>query len=287
MNGTDILNLVVAAVFTVQIALGLTIIFGVMRVINMAHGEFFMLGAFTVVVVTEAGLSPWVGIVLGPVVLGALGVLVERGIIRRLYRRRDLSSLLATFGLSVVLQQAARLIWGPQSHTVPSPVSGTVNVFGTVYPAYRLVATGIALVVIVSVALLVYRSPFGIRVRGTIENAEVAASLGTNTSRISTVTFGLGAALAGFAGALMAPFIGVVYSMGLEATVRSFLVVITGGMGSIVGTFGGGTLIGGGESALSVPFGGTVAKILVLLIAIAVMLVRPQGIFSRGEARTS
>lgn len=285
MNGTDLLNLLVAAVFTVQIALGLTIIFGVMRVINMAHGEFFMLGAFTVVVATDAGLDPWIGIALGPVVLAAFGMLVERGVIRGLYQRRDLSSLLATFGLSVVLQQGARLIWGPQSHTVPSPIGGTVSIFGTVYPTYRLVAASISLAVIAGVALLVYRSPFGIRVRGTIENAEVAASLGTNTGRISTVAFGLGAALAGFAGALMAPFVGVVYSMGLEQTVRSFLVVITGGMGSIVGSFGGGALIGGGESALSVPFGGTVAKILILLVAIAVMLLRPQGIFSRGETR--
>jgi urea transport system permease protein len=238
-------------------------------------------------VATDAGLDPWIGIALGPLVLGAFGMLVERGIIRGLYQRGDLSSLLATFALSVVIQQGARLIWGPQSHTVPSPIDGTVSVLGTVYPTYRLVAAAIALVVIVAVALLVYRSPFGIRVRGTIENAEVAASLGTDTSRIATLAFGLGAALAGFAGALMAPFVGVVYSMGLEQTVRSFLVVITGGMGSIVGTFGGGTLIGGGESALSVPFGGTVAKILVLVLAIVVMLARPQGIFARGETRTS
>jgi urea transport system permease protein len=287
VNTTDILNLLVAAVFTVQVALGLTIIFGVMRVINMAHGEFFMLGAFTVVVATNAGLDPWIAIALAPLVLGLFGMLVERTIIRGLYQRRDLSSLLATFALSVVLQQGAQLIWGPQPRTVPSPIEGTVTVFGAVYPTYRLVAAAIALIVIAGVALLVYRSPFGIRVRGTIENAEVAASLGTDTGRIATLAFGLGAALAGFAGALMAPFVGVVYSMGLEQTVRSFLVVITGGMGSILGTFGGGTVIGGGESALSVPFGGTVAKILVLLVAIAVMLLRPQGIFARGETRTS
>jgi urea transport system permease protein len=287
MNTTDVLNLVVAALFTVQVALGLTIIFGVMRVINMAHGEFFMLGAFTVVVATDAGLHPWIAIALAPVVLGLFGMVVERGIIRRLYVRRDLSTLLATFALSVVLQQGARLIWGPQSRTVPSPVGGTVGILGAVYPTYRLVAAGIALAVVAGVALLLYRSPFGIRVRATIENAEVAASLGTDTSRIATLAFGLGTALAGLAGALMAPFVGVVYSMGLEQTVRSFLVVITGGMGSIAGTLGGGMLIGGGESALGVPFSGTVAKILVLLAAIVVMLLRPQGLFSRGETRAS
>ncbi len=144
-----------------------------------------------------------------------------------------------------------------------------------------------SLVVIAGVAIVMYRSFFGVRVRATIENAEVAASLGTDTGRIATLTFGLGTALAGFAGAVMAPFIGVVYSMGLDQTVRSFLVVIVGGMESIIGTLGGGILIGGGESTLSVLLGGTVAKIFVLMIAIAVMLVRPQGIFSRGETRMS
>src|SRR3954464_8082344 len=136
MSGTDVLNFVVAAVFTVQIALGLTIIFGVMRVINMAHGEFFMLGAFTVVVATDAGLSPWVGIAAAPVVLALFGMAVERTVISRLYHRHDLSSLLATFALGIIMLQGARLIWGPQSHTVPSPVGGTVDVLGTVYPTY-------------------------------------------------------------------------------------------------------------------------------------------------------
>jgi urea transport system permease protein len=279
MNGTDLLNIAVASVFTVEVALGLMIIFGVMRVINMAHGELFMLGAYTMVVVTSAGLSPWVGIVLAPLVVGAFGMAVERAMIRPLYQRRDLSSLLATFGLSIVLQQAVRLIFGPQSKTVPTPIEGSVSLLGTTYPTYRLV--------IVAVGLLLYRSSFGIRVRATIEGAEVAEALGTNTTRIASLAFALGAALAGFAGALMAPFIGVVSTMGLEQTVRSFLVVITGGMGSIAGTFGGGVLIGGGESALTIPFSGTVAQICVLGLAILVMLVRPQGLFSRGGVRTA
>ncbi len=287
MNGTDILNIAVAAVFTVQVALGLTIIFGVLKVINMAHGEFFMLGAYTVVVATDAGLSPWLGIVLAPVVLGLIGVAVERSIIRPLYHRADLSSLLATFGLSLVLQQTVRLIFGPQSKTVPTPLEGRVDVLGTVYPTYRLVAAGAAVVIIVAVGALLYRSMYGVRVRAAIENPEVAASLGTNTKRIATSAFALGAALAGFAGALMSPFIGVVSTMGLEQTVRSFLVVITGGMGSIAGSVGGGILVGGGESALSVPFNGTVAQISILGLAILVMLIRPNGLFARGTVRAA
>lgn len=287
MNGTDVLNLVVTSVFTVQIALGLTIIFGVMRVINMAHGDFFMLGAFTMVTVSNSGLPVWVGIVLAPIVVGALGAAVERGIVRRLYGRRDLSTLLATFALSIAFEQLVDLIWGPQSFTVRAPINGTVTVIGATYPTYRLVAAGVAVLVIAAVALLIYRTAFGIRIRATMQDGETAAALGTNTHAITSSAFGLGTALAGLAGALMAPFVGVNYAMGLAQTVQSFLVVITGGMGSIGGTVGGGILIGGGQSALSVPLSGTVAEILVLLLAIFVMLLRPGGIFSRGQARTA
>lgn len=287
MSGTDALNILIAAIFTAEIALGLTIVFGVLRVINMAHGEFFMLGAYTVSVLASAGVHPWLGILAAPILLALVGMATEAGIIRPLHGRADLSTLLATFGLSIVLQQAVQLIWGPQNRSVAAPVSGSVDIFGTVYPTYRLVAAGISVVVMVALAFALYRSSFGIRVRATIDDAEVAGALGTNTRRMANLTFGLGAALAGLAGALMAPFIGVAPTMGLEQTVRSFLVVITGGMGNILGTFGGGALIGGGEAALAVPFSGTVAQILVLLLAIVVMLVRPQGLLTRQRIRTS
>jgi urea transport system permease protein len=285
VTGTDFLNIAIATIFTIEIALGLMIIFGVMGVINMAHGEFFMLGAYLMVVVTGAGLNPWIGIILAPIVLGAFGMAVERLMIRPLYQRRDLSSLLVTFGLSIVLQQTVRLVFGPQSRTVPMPVEGSMQILGTTYPSYRVVAAGIALVVTIGLALLLFRSVFGVRVRATIEAAEVASSLGTNTSRVANLAFGLGTGLAGLAGALMAPFVGVVSSMGLEQTVQSFLVVITGGLGSLAGTVGGGILIGGGQSAGSVWLGGTVAQVGVLVLAMLVMLVRPKGLFSsKGRA---
>jgi urea transport system permease protein len=287
MSGTDALNILVAGIFTAEIALGLTIVFGVLRVINMAHGEFFMLGAYTVSILAGAGVHPWLGILAAPLVLAVFGMITEAGLIRPLHGRGDLSTLLATFGLSIVIQQAVQLIWGPQNRSVSAPLSGSVDVFGTVYPTYRLVAAGISLVVMVALAFALYRSSFGIRVRATMDDAEVAGALGTNTRLMANLTFGLGAALAGLAGALMAPFIGVAPTMGLEQTVRSFLVVITGGMGNIAGTFGGGALIGGGETALAIPFSGTVAQILVLGLAILVMLVRPQGLLTRRRVRTS
>lgn len=287
MDFTDLLNIAVAAVFTVEIALGLMIIFGVMRVINMAHGEFFMLGAYTVVVATQVGLNIWLAILLAPVLLWAFGMLMERVIIRPLYGRSDLSSLLATFGVSIILQQGVRLIFGPQSLVVPNPIPESITLFGSVYPAYRLVAALISLAATAGVSIMLYRSSFGIRIRATMENAEAARSLGTNTSRISAFAFALGAALSGLAGALMSPFVGVTSTMGLEQTVRSFLVVITGGLDNIMGAIGGGVLIGGGETALNSPFGGTIARFAVLGIAIVVMLLRPNGLFGGRGPRTS
>lgn len=281
MTIADVLNIGVITIFTIQIALGLLIIFGVMKVINMAHGEFFMLGAYTMVVTTSLGINPWLGILLACALLAGFGMLVERLMIRPIYGRADLSSLLVTFGLSIVLQQTVRLVFGPQSLSVPNPVQGTVDVLGTAYPAYRLIAAGIALAMTIGLALLLFRSVFGIRLRATISNTEVAAALGTNTALVGNLTFGLGAGLAGLAGALMAPFVGVVSTMGLDQTVRSFLVVITGGLGSLSGTVGGGVLIGGGQSAMGIWFGGTVAQVAVLILAMLVMLLRPRGLFVR------
>ncbi|MFL0713687.1 MAG: branched-chain amino acid ABC transporter permease [Microcella pacifica] len=285
MTITDIINITVVTVFTIQIALGLLIIFGVMKVINMAHGEFFMLGAYTMVVTTSLGINPWLGIIIASALLAGFGMLVERLMIRPIYGRADLSSLLVTFGLSIVLQQTVRLVFGPQPLTVPNPVEGTVDILGTAYPSYRLIAAAIALVVTIGLALLLFRSVFGIRLRATISNTEVASALGTNTGLVGNLTFGLGAGLAGLAGALMAPFVGVVSTMGLDQTVRSFLVVITGGLGSLGGTVGGGVLIGGGQSAMSVWFDGTIAQVAVLLLAMIVMLLRPRGLFA-GKARS-
>lgn len=281
MSAIDWMNAIVATVFTAQVALGLMVVFGVMKIINMAHGEFFMLGAFVMVVVDRLGMNLWLGILLAPLVLGFVGAAIERGIIRRLYVRRDLSTLLVTFGLSIVLQQLIRLIFGPQSLSVGSPIEGTLAVFGTQYPSYRLVAAGISVVVTVAIAYAMYRTSWGIRVRATAESSSTASALGVNTGRMFSSTFAVGAGLAGLAGALMAPFVGVNALMGLEQTVRSFLVVITGGMGSIGGTVGGSVIIGGGQSIAGVWLSGSATQLLVLGIAMLTILLRPQGLFSR------
>ncbi len=281
MSAVDWMNAIVATVFTAQVALGLMVVFGVMKIINMAHGEFFMLGAFVMVVVDRLGANLWLGILLAPLLLGALGVAIERGIIRRLYVRKDLSTLLVTFGLSIVLQQLIRLIFGPQSLSVGSPIEGSLTVFGTQYPSYRLVAAGISVVVTAAIAYAMYRTSWGIRVRATAESSTTASALGVNTGRMFSSTFAVGAGLAGLAGALMAPFIGVNALMGLEQTVRSFLVVITGGMGSIGGTIGGSVIIGGGQSVAGVWLSGSATQLLVLAVAMLTILLRPQGLFSR------
>lgn len=281
MSAVDWMNAIVATVFTAQVALGLMVVFGVMKIINMAHGEFFMLGAFVMVVVGQLGIDLWIGILLAPLILALIGAVIERGIIRRLYVRRDLSTLLLTFGLSIVLQQVIRLIFGPQSLSVGTPIEGSISVFGAQYPTYRLVAALISIVVTVAVAVAMYRTSWGVRVRATAEAASTASALGVNTGRVFSSTFAVGAGLAGLAGALMAPFIGVNSMMGLEQTVRSFLVVITGGVGSVTGTVGGSVIIGGGQSVAGVWLPGPATQLLVLGVAMLTILLRPQGLFSR------
>lgn len=275
------LNATSSTLFVVLAALGLTIIFGMMRVINMAHGEFFMLGAYCMYVTTSIGANFWLGLVAAPVLVALFGIAIERTIVRRLYQRHDLSTLLATWGLSIVLQQVIRVGFGAQSRSVASPIQDSVTILGATFPAFHVIAMCLSLVVIVSVIVVFLRTDFGTQARATIQNPEIAAALGVNTSRMYLLAFGLGTGLAGAAGALMAPLVGVVPTMGTDLVVRSFLVVIAGGMGQLFGTLAGGVVIGGGESVITTVTNGTVAQISVLLIVILLMLVRPRGLLGR------
>lgn len=263
------------------VAMGLFIIFGLMKVINMAHGEFYMLGAYVAWWTTQRGVSFWLGLISGAVLVAGLGITVERIVIRPLYARGDLSTLLATWGISLALQRGVVLVLGAHPELVAAPVQGSVVFLGFSYPYYQLIQMVIAALAIVGVLLIFYRTSIGLRARATIENPEMAEALGVDTSRMYMLSFGLGAGLAGFAGALAAPFVSVVPTMGLDYVVRSFLVVITGGSASILGALFGGTIVGGWESAFTSLFNATYAQITVLLIVILVVLVRPRGIFSR------
>ena len=277
----QLFDAVSAALFLVVIALGLFIIFGIMRVINMAHGELFMLGAYTVWWIESHNVSFWVGLLAAPIVVGALGLLIERVIVRPLYARGDLSTLLVTAGLSIFFQQIVALIFGPSPQSVTPPLGGHITVLGQAYLDYQIVAVGIAVLVIAAVFGLIGTTSFGVRVRATMEDPLMARVFGINTSRMNAMAFTLGAALAGLGGALMAPLIGVTPTMGLDFVVRSFLVVILGGAGSILGPILGGAVVGGGNSLLTAALNGTVAQIAILLLVMVLVIIRPQGISGR------
>src|SRR5262249_55652982 len=223
-------GLSVAAVLALS-ALGLTIIYGVMGVVNLAHGEFVMLGAYSLLVLSGP-LGPWAAIALTPVVVGAIGLLVDRSLIRRLYHD-PVKSMLGTFGLAIVIRQLVLIVGGPELRYVPLPIAGSVSLLGERFPVWRLVLIAFAVVTGVAVALWLGRSRTGLKVRTTARDAEIAATLGMNVSRVNALAFALGAGLAGLAGALIAPLNSVYPNMGVSYLVGAFLVVILAGLGSI------------------------------------------------------
>jgi urea transport system permease protein len=262
------------------VAIGLTITFGLMGIINLAHGEFFMLGAYTVVVGGEMGLPLIVTLVATPFVVGAIGALLEQSVIQRLYTR-PLDTLLATWGLSLVIRQVVKIVFGARQRGSDALFSGTISILGVEYPVYRIFIMAVAVAVAVGFFALVYRSDFGVKLRAVIFNRDMARSMGVNTRRVDRTTFAAGAAVAGLAGAIVAPLGTVNPQMGLPWLIDSFLVVIVGGQaasGAVVGA----TFIGGTESTLSFFIEPVLASVLVLLIAIVALRIRPQGLAGSG-----
>jgi branched-chain amino acid transport system permease protein/urea transport system permease protein len=276
----QIFNGASAVALLALVSLGLFIVFGMMRVINMAHGEFYMLGAYGVWWLLQHGVNFWLNLAIAALAVGLFGIVVERAIVRRLYARGDLSTLLATFGLSILLQRGIAILFGDRPQFVASPISGGPTFLGNTYPTYQIVATLIAIAVVASVVFLILRTDFGLRARATIVNPAMAATLGVDTSRMNALSFALGSALAGFAGALAAPLVSVVPTMGLDWVVRAFLVVIVAGVGSIWAAVGGAAIVGGWEAVFTAVYDATYAQITVLIIVWALVLIRPRGLFS-------
>jgi branched-chain amino acid transport system permease protein/urea transport system permease protein len=275
---TQFLNGATLVSVLILISMGLAIIFGVMGVINLAHGEFFILGSYTVIGADALGLSPWLGIALAPVVVGLFGGLVERSIIRFLYRR-PLETLLATWGLSIVIRQLVRLVFGVGYRASPHPLLGDLTVLGFAYPLYRVFLIAACVVVIALTFHVFYRTDFGVKIRAITQDVEMASALAINTSRMYLGTFVLGSALAGLAGALMTPEITISPEAGVNFLARSFFVVILGGIGSLGGVLGGGLVVGELETFLSYLISATTAQAIVLVIAIVIIRFRPRGIF--------
>lgn len=276
----QVLNTAVIIGILVLIGTGMAIIFGLMSCFNMAQGEFVMLGAYSVVVANQMGLSFWVGLVIAVVLVGTLGYLIEIGVVSRLYGR-PLDSILATWGVSLIIQQTVRVIFGPDPKPVIAPIEGATILVGVPFPTYKLFMLAAIIVVAVGTFLLLRYPTFGVMSRAVFEDREMAECLGIKGRSINARSFALGAALAGLAGALLAPLITIGPYIGSYYLTRAFLTVIVGGVGNLLGVAAGAGVIGGTEGTLAYWGSSLVAQVIVLAIAILALRLRPQGLLPR------
>jgi branched-chain amino acid transport system permease protein len=262
----------------VLISLGLAIIFGMMRVINLAHGEFIMLGGYTVVVSTNAGVNIWVAMfILSPLVVGIIGVIVERLLIRFLYGRM-VDTLLATWGLSLLLIGLVTTIFGAQTATTISPPLGVVAIGDFTSSGYEIFLMGVTVALSLAVYAVLKFTKLGLVARGTMQNAEMSAALGVSTSRVYMITFGLGAAVSGLAGGLLAPITGVLPTIGATYIAKAFITVISGGAAILAGTTSASILLGGINGVMSFVTGPTIGEVALLVTAIILLRLMPRGI---------
>ncbi|MEQ8966507.1 MAG: branched-chain amino acid ABC transporter permease [Azospirillaceae bacterium] len=284
MTGADlaILALDVAGYVLILtlVALGLAIIFGLLRVISMAHGEFLMLGAYLVLVVEGAGGSFWLGLALAGPAVALVGLLVEAVVIRRVYRRL-LDTILATWGVSLVIRQAVTLVFGPASHSIDLPVDAAVAFPGFEYPVYRLFIMALSLALVGATAWLFFATRFGLAARAVIADRDMAACLGYDTRAFDRATFAYGSALAGVAGAAMAPLISVDPQMGVGFLVPAFLSVLVGGLGSIAGPLAGAGTLGAIDGLVARALSPVWAQVAVLAIAVVLIRLFPKGLLGR------
>jgi branched-chain amino acid transport system permease protein len=273
----------VFGVAVVLVALGLTIIFGLLDVINMAHGEFYALGAFIALALSAIGLPFYLLLVLIPLLMLPVGYVVERGLIQRVFHTGDrhVTTLLVTFGLGLAMQDTFRLVFGPNPYRPPTPITGGVEVLGIFLPSYRLFLIIIGVAIIAAVALVVYRTRLGAMVRAAAYDRHMAASLGVPVQHVYAGAFAFGVALAGLAGVLLAPIYSVFPTMGEDFILMAFTVVIVGGMGSIAGAVSAGLLLTQVQAIASLYISPVWSDTIVFGIMVAMLMVRPEGLFGR------
>jgi branched-chain amino acid transport system permease protein len=283
------------------LAAGLTLVFGIMDMINLAHGSLYMLGAFLAATFTSLTGSFALGALLAVPATAALGMLLEVSLLRRLYARDHLSQVLATFALILVFNEAVRIVWGSDlALAAPAALSGPVELLpGMYYSSYRLVIIAVGLAVAALLYLLVAKTRIGMRVRAGASNREMALAMGADIPRLFTIVFGIGAGLCAVAGALLGPLLAVQVGMGENILILAFVVIVIGGIGSVRGALVGSLIVGVvdtiGRAFLPIAFGAflppqlasaagpAIASVLVYLLMAAILYLRPQGLFpARG-----
>lgn len=279
---TQLFNGLMLGMIFVLIATGLTIIFGMMGIINFAHGDLLLVGTYVAWATWGATGSMIAGLILAPIIVGLVGAIIEIFTLRPIYDRDILLQLLITFGIAEVLRGSVMFIWGPRGHNFPIPEWGqvTINLGLFTYPGYRLFAIVLASLLLIGVYIMLTQTDIGITIRAGTMDREMVNALGIDLQRIYLIVFVIGAALAGVAGALIGPIQGATPNLGIELLVPAFVVVVIGGMGSLRGTLVSGILVGELMVIVGVLFP-RAAEASIYLAMVAVLLLRPRGLFGQ------
>jgi branched-chain amino acid transport system permease protein len=266
------------------LSIGLTVIFGLMHFVNLAHGALYALGAYAGVTAATAAGSYWAGFVAAPVAVALAGVVLYLGLIRRMRRAGPMNQVLVTFGLIFVFLDLFRIVWGNFALAAPQPdlLSGRTEFFGIVYPTYRLFIIAVGLAVMAVLGLVLARTQIGAMIRAGVDNDQMASCLGIDVERLFFLVFCLGCALAGLAGIIAAPVFSVTPDMGTQILIPTLIVVVIGGLGSLRGAVAGSLLVGFIQTfgAVLAP---QLASVIVYALLATVLILRPAGLFpARG-----
>jgi len=270
------------------VSVGMSLIFGVTRIVNLAHGCFYMVGAYLMVTLVEIFPDQpwafWLALLLAPLGVAILGGVIEMGLLRLIYHRDPLMQLILTFGLILVIGTLVLLAWGPDNKSVsrPDALAGSVKIFGQPFPSYYVLVLALAPMVAVALWLVFYRTRWGMLVRAATVDREMLGALGVNVAALYTQVFMFGSWLAGFGGALAAPTVAVALGMDGDVLTTAFVVVVIGGLGSFAGSFIGALLVGLLQSFGILVFPAISIVLLFALMAV-VLIVRPWGLFGRAE----
>jgi branched-subunit amino acid ABC-type transport system permease component len=272
------------------VAAGLSLVFGALRVINMAHGSLYMVGAFisteVVGLVAQTTVGFVAALIVAPAVVGLLGALIEIGVLRRLYNREHLLQLLATYALVLVFAGAVRIIFGTQNRNIGKPdfLTGALNIAGLTFPNYKLFLMVAAVAVAVLLYFVLYRTSLGRNIRAAVSDPELLSSSGVNVPRLFTVVFVIGAGLAALGGVLISPDQAVNGSMDTDVLINAFAISVIGGLGSLMGSFVGALIVGLATSfGILLPATSRWSLAFIFVLMAAVLTVRPWGLFGRPE----
>jgi branched-chain amino acid transport system permease protein len=279
---TQCLNALSQAALLFFLGCGLTLIFGIMRIVNFAHGAFFMLGAYVGWSAVHWTGSFWVALIAAPILVGGFGAAFEMGILRRLYGRDGHAFLMVTFGLTLIMGEAIRLLWGVEALQVkmPASLSDVVFILDEPFPIYRLFLAGSGVVVAIAIWQFLERTRLGLLIRATSQNAEMVHALGTDVRLVRSAVFGIGCGLAGIGGVFAAPMVTASLGMAPNAVIDTFVIVIIGGMGSFLGSMIGALLVAFVQVFGSYYFP-DFAMAFMYLIMLTILVVRPGGLLGK------